>query len=90
MWAGGGGGQGTGCDVNKQIREGIGSDISAMIRMRDRVDHAVGWENAAPSREGNWSEGLKWTLGPVVQKPAGKGGGWYRVRGGGREVNLQR
>lgn len=74
MWAGGGGGQGTGCDVNKQIREGIGSDISAMIRMRDRVDHAVGWENAAPSREGNWSEGLKWTLGPVVQKPAGKRG----------------
>ena len=44
MWAGGGGGQGTGCDVNKQIREGIGSDISAMIRMRDRVDHAVGWK----------------------------------------------
>lgn len=74
MWAVGGGRQGTGCDVNKQIRGGIGSDISAMIRMRDRVDPAVGWENATPSREGNWSEGLEWALVCVIQKPAGKRG----------------
>ena len=75
MWVEGGGGQGIGCDVNKQIRGGIGSDMSAIIRMRDRVDPAVGWENTAPSREGNWREGLEWALLCHSETSREKGGG---------------
>lgn len=86
MWAGGGGGQGTSCNVNKQTREGIGSSISAMIRMRERLNHAVGWENAAQVERGTGAKAWRGHLCVSFKNQQGKGGGWYRVRGGGKEV----